>query len=66
MNPANSQPGDLDGKALQAGQPAAEPPDAQVIPIKRDTASIRAQALQIIDEYDGLLQRLVEIVGNSR
>ena len=50
---------------LQSHQPEL-PPDAQVIPIKRDPVSVRARALQIIDEYDGLLQRLVEIVGRLR
>ena len=44
----------------------AEPLDARVMPIKPDVVSLRARALQIIDEYDGLLQRLVEMVGKPQ
>ena len=40
-----------------------EPLDARVIPIKPDAVSLRARARQIIDEYDQVLQRLVEMVG---
>ena len=64
MNIPNSKHDDFAEEMLPLCPPG-EPPDARVIPIKPEPASVRARALQIIDEYDGLLQRLVEIVGRS-